>query len=203
MRQSALNISLLVSLIGPVIINKGLWSGGCDRWCVPTVTAKAGNYRVLYGSSAFLPDIFAQLANRITFNIHLKEHGEEGHLIKELVKLVDKYAAHDSVYFAASPAQLEWMQKLAPEIPRCAIQLPGDKIGIVDMARKYGCSRVQFWLDMFDADTIRTLHSENIACNLYFADTYEDYDKYFNMGIDTLLTNRMDLAAEWRRKQGK
>lgn len=164
---------------------KALNAGAKQGWIVPFCTAE---------------EVFAQFANRIRFNIHLKEHGEDGYLIKELVKLVEKYDAHDSVYFAASPAQLEWMQKIAPVIPRCAIQLPGDKIGIVDMARKYGCSRVQFWLGMFDDDTIRTLHSENISCNLYFADTYADYDKYFEMGIDTLLTNRMDLAAAWRRK---
>ena len=163
---------------------KALNAGAKQGWTVPFCTAE---------------EVFAQFANKLTFNIHLKEHGEDGHLIEELVKLVDKYNAHNSVYFAASPAELEWMQKLAPEIPRCAIQLPEDEIGIVDMARKYGCSRVQFWLGMFDESTISTLHSENISCNLFYADTFEDFDKYFAMGIDNLLTNRMDLAAAWRR----
>lgn len=163
---------------------KALNAGAKQGWTVPFCTAE---------------EVFAQFANKLTFNIHLKEHGEDGHLIKELVNLVDKYNAHTSVYFAASPAELEWMQKLAPEIPRCAIQLPEDEIGIVDMARKYGCSRVQFWLGMFDESTIATLHSENISCNLFYADTFEDFDKYFAMGIDNLLTNRMDLAAAWRR----
>lgn len=143
-------------------------------------------------------EVFAMFANRIMFNIHLKEHGENGYLIKELVRLVDKYDAHKSVYFAASPAELEWMQRIAPDIPRCAIQLPEDDIGIIDMARRYGCSRVQFWLGMFDEDTINTLHGEGISCNLFYADTYDTYDKYFAMGVDTLLTNRMDIASAWR-----
>ena len=154
-------------------------------WVVPFCTAE---------------EVFAQFANKIMFNIHLKEHGEEGYLIRELVRLVEKYNAHDSVYFAASPAELEWMQKLAPQIPRTAIQFTADTIGIFEMAKKYGCSRVQFWLGMFDEELIQKLHNENIHCNLFYADTPEDYEKYFAMGIDTLLTNRMDLACAWRNK---
>jgi hypothetical protein len=37
---------------------------------------------------------------------------------------------------------------------------------------------------------------------LFYADNAEDYKKYFDMGIDTLLTNRMDLAAEYRKQNG-
>ena len=145
-------------------------------------------------------EVFEQFANRIVFNIHLKEHGEDGYLIKELVKIIDNYNAHNSVYFAASPEELEWMQKLAPQIKRVAIQLPEDKIGIYEMAKKYGCSGVQFWLGMFDEQLINKLHEENIFCNLFFADDEENYRRYFSMGIDTLLTNRMDIAAQFKKR---
>lgn len=145
-------------------------------------------------------EVFAQFANRMMFNIHLKEHGEDGYLIAELLKIVRKYDAEHSVYFAASPAELEWMQRKAPKIERTAIQLPGDKIPIYDMAVTYGCSRVQFWLGMFDEEMIGKLHRAGISCNLFYADDHINYRKYFAMGIDTLLTNRMDLAADYRRK---
>lgn len=144
-------------------------------------------------------EVFEQFANKMTFNIHLKEHGEDGYLIKELVKLAEKYDACEHIYFAGSPSELEWMQKIAPQIPRTAIQLRRDTIGIYEMAKKYGCAGVQFWLGMFDQELIDRLHDEEIHCNLYFADTFEDYEKYFAMGIDTLLTNRMDLAADYRK----
>jgi len=147
-------------------------------------------------------EVFEQFANRMTFNIHLKEHGEDGYLIKELKRLTEKYNAHDSVYFAASPAELEWMQKLAPEIRRAAIQLPGDSIGIYDMAKKYGCSGVQFWVGMFDGETIEKLHSDGLFCNVFLAgeDKVESYTTHFEMGVDTVLTNYMDLAADYRKK---
>lgn len=71
-------------------------------------------------------EVFAQFANKLTFNIHLKQHGEDGYIIREL-------------------------------------------------------------------------HEKNICCNLFYADTFDDYRNYFDMGIDTLLTNRMDLAAAYRK----
>jgi len=145
-------------------------------------------------------EVFAAFANKLTFNIHLKEHGEKGFLIRELQKLTDRYRAHEHVYFAGSPSELEWMEKIAPEIPRTAIQLPKDQIDIVEMAEHYHCSGVQFWLGMFDESTIRTLHEKGIRCNLFYADTEEDYENYFTMGIDTLLTNRMDRAAAFRER---
>ncbi len=145
-------------------------------------------------------EVFAAFANKLTFNIHLKEHGENGSLIRELKELTDKYDAHGKVYFAGSPSELEWMERVAPEIPRTAIQIPQDTIGIVEMARKYHCTGVQFWLGMFDESTIKTLHGEGIRCNLFYADDEESYEKYFAMGVDTLLTNRMDLAADFKEK---
>ena len=71
---------------------------------------------------------------------------------------------------------------------------------ICDMAKTYGCCRVQFWLGMFDEALIEKLHGDGIRCNLFYADDFENYRKYFGMGVDTLLTNRMDLAADYRKK---
>ena len=167
---------------------KALNIGVKRGWVVPFCTAE---------------EVFAQFANKLTFNIHLKEHGEEGYLIRELCRLADKYDARESIYFAGSPAELAWMQKVAPDVPRTAIQLPKDQMGIFEMAQTYGCTRVQFWLGMFDEALIDKLHEAGILCNLFYADTPEDYQKYFDMGIDTLLTNRMDLAAAYRCGLGK
>ena len=147
-------------------------------------------------------EVFLQFANKLTFNIHLKQHGEDGYIIRELLKLIERYNAYDSVYFAGSPEELEWMERIAPDIRRVAIQLPGDTIGIWEMAKKYHCYGVQFWLGMFDEQLINLLHKDGICCNLFYADCAEDYKKYFEMGIDTLLTNRMDLAAEYSKKNG-
>ncbi len=145
-------------------------------------------------------EVFEQFVNKLTFNIHLKQHGENGLIIRELLKLTEKYSAFETVYFAGSPNELEWMQRIAPDIRRVAIQLPGDAVGIDEMAEKYRCSGVQFWLRRFDKTLIDKIHQAGMWCNLFYADSEEDYKKYFEMGIDTLLTNRMDIAAGYKKK---
>jgi len=144
-------------------------------------------------------EVFEQFANRLVFNIHLKECGENGYLVKELVKLADKYQARENVYFAGTENLLPDLKKYADGISLTAIQLRNDVTGIYELATSFGCDRVQFWLGCFDETTIQKLHDAGICCNLFYADTFEDYQKYFEMGIDTLLTNRMDLAAAYKR----
>ncbi|MBP3927486.1 MAG: hypothetical protein J6D13_09995 [Clostridium sp.] len=107
---------------------KELNAGAKKGWVVPFCTAE---------------EVFQQLAGKLVFNIHLKEHGEDGYLIREIVKLAEKYQACDSIYFAGSPGELEWMQRIAPAIPRTAIQLPRDTVGFLiwpGLMDALGCS---------------------------------------------------------------
>lgn len=162
-------------------LNLGLKHGWMVRFCTPE-------------------EVFSQFANKLTFNIHLKQCGEDGFVVRELAKLIEKYNAHDSVYFAGSPNALDWMERIAPDIRRVAIQVPSDTIGIFEMAKKYHCSGVQFWHGMFDKQLIDDLHNEGIWCNVFYTDDMDMYKTYFAMGIDTILTDRMDIAAVYRNQ---
>jgi len=143
-------------------------------------------------------EIFEQFANRFTFNIHVKEAGDGGWLISELRDMITSYNSSASCYFAGVAGELEWMVKNAPDIRRVAIQLPSNADVIFDLTQRYDCVGVQFWHGLFDEELVMKMHEHNIFCNNFFADTYDDYTKYFGMGIDTLLTNRMDLANKYR-----
>ena len=150
-----------------------------------------------------LEEVFQNFANKVVFNIHLKDCPDDVHMVTQIKALAEKYNAIDSIYLAAAPREfgmLALLKQIAPEISRNVIQYPGDGDKIFDMAKEFDCQRVQFWLGEFDEALINKLHDAGIRCNLYYADTFENYEKYFNMGVDTLLTNRMDLAAEYRSK---
>lgn len=140
-------------------------------------------------------EVFKKFGGSIVMNLHLKECGESSRLIHQLKELICAYHLEDSVYFAGSPDVLEQMQRHAPDIHRCAIQLPRDTLPIMEMAERFSCFRVQFWLGMFDRELIDALHARGIKCNLYYADKPEDIKNYLAMGIDVILTNRMDIAS--------
>lgn len=140
-------------------------------------------------------EVFQMFGGSVILNLHVKESGEDGRLLKDLRNLIREYHLEESVYFAASPDVLEKMCRYTPDIRRCAIQLPRDTMPIMEAAERFECFRVQFWLGMFDRELIDGLHERGVACNLYFADTPEEMRKYTGMGIDVILTNRMDIAA--------
>ena len=143
-----------------------------------------------------MEEVFAQFANRIIMNIHLKEAGPNGEVVKQLAEMAERYDAVDSIYLAAGEQILPAIAEFAPHIARDAIQFP-DTEDIYKIAVEYKCQRVQFWLGMFDEELIRRLHDAGIICNLFYADTKENMEKYFQMGVDVLLTNRMDLARQY------
>ena len=78
-------------------------------------------------------EVFELLSGRLRFNIHLKEHGE-GILIKMLVRIAEKYYAKKSIYFAASPTELEYMVRYAPDIRARRYPTTQDTMPIYDMA---------------------------------------------------------------------
>ena len=146
--------------------------------------------------------VFEQLAGRIGFNIHLKETGENGCLVKEIVQLAKQYHFEKGVYLAAAQDVLEGVKHYSGGLSTAAIQTPKDTVSIYDLATEYECERVQFWHGLFDRELIRRLHERDIFCNVFFADSAEGYREYFEMGIDTILTNRMDLAHAYRASRG-
>lgn len=144
-------------------------------------------------------DVFSHFANQAVFNIHVKNAGEDGYPIKELLRLIEKYGTQKTVYFAGVARELAFMQRLAPEIPRVAIQTQRTPEDIVGMAREYGCVGIQFWLDRMRPEMIAEAHECGMFCNFFHADDADGFRKYYDMGIDTILTNRMDLAASYLR----
>lgn len=159
--------------------------GGKHGWVIPFSTPK---------------QVFEQLAGQICFNIHLKEVGENGCLVREIVELTERYRARESVYLAADQNVIGDVKRYANGLSLCAIQLPKDKRPIFDVAVEHECDRVQFWHGMFDRALIERFHAAGMRCNVFFADTEEGYAEYLDMEMDTILTNRMDLASIWRKK---
>lgn len=146
-------------------------------------------------------EVFAAVGGKAFLNLHLKEAGEDGCIVLGLVGLAEKYGITDRIYFAGSPRELEAMEKYAPQIPRCAIQLPKDKIGILEMAQQYHCTRVQLWSGMYDKALIEKLHEAGIRINLYHAETREELATAWNLGINTVLSNNTDVAVRGLRER--
>lgn len=147
-------------------------------------------------------EVFSAFGNKIILNLHLKEAGEDGVLIRKLYTLIERYDLKDSVYLAThDPCVFDWIDRLAPDIQKTAIQLP-DAADVKTLALLHQCTRVQFWRGMYEKNLIEDLHRHKIRCNLFYSDDAKDMAEQLSMGIDVLLTNRADIAVNYFKSIG-
>ena len=59
----------------------------------------------------------------------------------------------------------------------------------VERAIACGVKKVQFDREHVDAAAIEKAHAHGIRCNLFYTDDCEEARRFFEMGIDTILTN--------------
>jgi glycerophosphoryl diester phosphodiesterase len=68
-------------------------------------------------------------------------------------------------------------------------------MSIVDRAIALGAYKVQLFKPYFNQESIDKAHAHGILCNVFWADDPDEACRYFEMGIDTVLTNDY-LAVE-------
>lgn len=139
-------------------------------------------------------DILKKFACTTIMNIHIKDNGKpyDETLLQKIIDLIDQYDCRRHVYFmTGSDELLEKLQRMAPDITRCcgAGTTVEGRYAIVDRAIRYGCKKVQLFLEYYTPEMIEKAHANGIICNYFYKDDIEGAREMMEMGIDTLLTN--------------
>ena len=142
-------------------------------------------------------EILSKLSCHTIMNIHLKTRKgttwEDG-MVRKLLDQIFAYDAQDHVYFMTENRELQAkLAKAAPDIPRCMGYASGRDI--VDDALACGCRMVQLFKPHFDQSVIDRAHAAGLRVNVYWADTPEDAKTFFDMGVDTILTNEYQIVS--------
>lgn len=161
-------------------------------------------------------DILKQFAGHTIMNIHVKnakafEVTEEE--IIQIAALIKKYDCERHCYFMSGAEYvLDIMQRVAPQIPRCAGAGSTKPYDLVEKAMKYGCKKIQIYTPDIDLyfghdyvqETCRRAHENGIHVNICHADTPEKTVEYLEAGCDTILTNEFGLVYNavqtWKKK---
>lgn len=138
-------------------------------------------------------EILQKFAGRVIMNIHVKiwDNEFENPMVEEIVALIRKYDCSKHVYFMThSDKNIKRVMEYAPDIKVC-VGWDGNKdpISIVDRAIKLGAYKVQLFKPYFNQESVDKAHAHGILCNVFYADDADEARKYFEMGIDTVLTN--------------
>jgi glycerophosphoryl diester phosphodiesterase len=156
-------------------------------------------------------DILKKFAYHTVMNIHIKSMDDINpvpeEMLTEIIRLIDKYDCRKYSYFmSGNPAILGQLQRLAPDIARCAGATNDPFEDLVDKAIKYECKKIQLFQPHFKknepdyvAKAIKKAHDNGVVVNVFYADTVEEARHYLELGADTILTNdyqRVSAAAD-------
>ena len=147
-------------------------------------------------------DILRKLSCHTIMNIHMKsiiekgvEHPWNEEYLQKVIDLIYAYDAQDHVYFMTENAPLqEQLARMAPGIPRCMGWLKGRDI--VDEAIRHNCQMVQLFKPYFDEKTIARAKAAGMRVNVFWSDDPEEARKFFDMGVETVLTNDYQVIAD-------
>ena len=154
-------------------------------------------------------DILKKFSCHVIMNIHIKSRNNSDPLpvayLKKIVSLIDIYDCEQYVYFmSGNDTLLKQLGEIAPHLKRCVGG--GDaKDFVVERAIELGCEKVQFVRGYESRERVELAHEHGIRCNIFWTDDPAKAEEYFDMGIDTILTNdyqRMYDALEHRLGKG-
>ena len=138
-------------------------------------------------------EILQKFAGRVIMNIHVKiwDKNFENPMIEEIVALIRKYDCEKHIYFMTTSDEIiKKVMAYAPDLKIC-VGWNGDQnpMSIVNRAIDLGAYKVQLFKPYFNQESVDKAHAHGILCNVFYADDPNEARKYFEMGIDTVLTN--------------
>lgn len=135
-------------------------------------------------------------ANKVIINLHIKSlnprQDYNRDVFKRIINAIDRYDCRKHIYIAGGQDVLRTALDVAPDVTRCCLEGQHD-FSIIDHAVKYHCRKVQFFKPCLNRDMISRAHGYGMKCNVYWSDDLAEARSFFEMGIDTVLTNNCAL----------
>ena len=136
-----------------------------------------------------LEEVLELADGRVGLNIHIKNAGPDGRLVKKVCDILREQALLDVAYIAGgAEAVLQAICDYAPEVPRACLIGKDDPFRQIKTAQKYFCQRIQFGRGVNEIQA-GSAHEVGLICNLFWSDDAAEAREYVKKGIDVVLTN--------------
>ncbi len=137
-----------------------------------------------------LDEVLAICDGTFRLNIHMKMPGSGGDLVRLVGEALRRHQLTQAAYIGGYEAILEAAIEFCPEVQRSCMTSRQVPFEVVKNAVKYGCRRLQFFGNNIDERHVAAAHEAGVHCNVFYADTLEEAQRFLALGIDTILTNR-------------
>jgi len=140
-------------------------------------------------------EVLEMVNDRAGHNIHIKDPGPEGRLVKLVCDEIQSRGLAELAYIAGVEDVLQVAFDYAPDVTRCCLCAQSTPDEQIDRALNYECARLQFSRKVIEDGAARA-HNEGLVNNLFWSDELEDARSYVAMGIDVVLTNEANRLAD-------
>ncbi|MBR7133479.1 MAG: hypothetical protein IKD04_08095 [Clostridia bacterium] len=148
-------------------------------------------------------EILQKFAGRVIMNIHIKTLSDtyDVKAMEKIVSLIRRYDCEKHVYFMIShDGVIKQFMDYAPDINMCVGHLGTRAWEIVDRAIEHGAQKVQFYEQYVTKEMVEKAHAHGIKCNAFYADDIATAKHWFDLGVDTLLTNNyLEISKEFKK----
>ena len=140
-------------------------------------------------------EILKKFAARVIMNVHVKiwDKTEGASMLREITDLIHKYDCEDYIYFMSSNQNaLKEVREYAPHLHIClGCGKIRDAIEFTECAIALGADKLQYYKPDLSPtkEAVDLAHKNGIICNLCESDEPNEAIAFFNMGIDTVMTN--------------
>ncbi len=144
-------------------------------------------------------EVLEVAGGRVGLNIHIKDPGPEGRLVRMVCDRLRAQGLTGSAYIAGAADVLEVALKYAPEIERACLDSQSDPVRQIEVAKRFACARAQFGRHV-TGEHLTAAKEAGLIRNLFWSDDAGEARGYVERGIDVILTNcahRMSVA-NWR-----
>jgi len=135
-----------------------------------------------------LDEVLDVIDGRIGLNIHIKDPGPNGRLVRMVCDRLREEGVVELGYIAGDVDVLEAARDYAPEVPRACLAAQGDPGKQIKIAVQFGCERIQFGR-IATPNEIADARRAGLICNLFWSDDPDDARQWCERGIQVFLTN--------------
>ena len=152
------------------------------------VALDAKEVSIVLDGVKYFEKVLRKFSGHTVFHVLLESFDKEK--IKKVASLLKQYEAEKYVYFVSDKADvLEQVKNTMSNARLCLV-------GTVEEAVRLGAKKVQFSLETVSNELIQKAHEQGLRCNLAYVDNAEEVNKYYQMGVDTILTRAYKLLTE-------
>ncbi|MDE6789362.1 MAG: glycerophosphoryl diester phosphodiesterase membrane domain-containing protein, partial [Ruminococcus sp.] len=141
-----------------------------------------------------LSDVFEIIGNKILYNVEIKDKGNTSLTTQKTVALIEEYGLEQSCYITSfSYNILKDVKKINPEIKTGLI---ANSAAVTSFARLRNIDALSLNYIFVNSTIVNEAHRNGKRVFVWTVDGTNDIQKMISMGVDNIITNRPDKAAE-------